>query len=599
MKSLAVHIILMMALIPFAKSQQADSLYLENDDLDGLIPLVWEYSSDWDSAHILRKNTDLDNPQFQIIKSVLPPQSTYTDTALCTQDARYFMRFFNVPDTAISNTVFTDEDDPPPDRLIVDSITVTNENKITIGWQKSMDKTCRGYVIFDESLQKYDTIFNPNETNYVFPDTLKPKQQTYNYFVIAIDGIINNQGNYCNSSTPIDFTNLQGTILIKDINYDICTQQTEITFEGYNTNEIVATNQQTEKYYLLRRDITSGGPMQKIDSSDAVTTFTNSVEPNRTYEYLIRAKLTSHDSEPATSSSARKTITTRQIPQPDKPSIASASVEGRSIELNGIVDSTGFAQGYKLMRHSENEENFERTLDTIPADHRVWELPDETALPSDKSYYYKLVTIDSCGNDTTESNITRTIHLEINSPDNNTNELSWNHYKGWEADYDYLVYRYENSGQPDKKITVLDNSRDSYTDDDFRSLFSGQWHYRVKAAKTENARQQNDSAWSNEVKASQKTQLELPNAFKPSSNSYYEFPPEATNIATNINPEGYSLKIFNRWGALIFESNTPAKGWEGYYNGEKAPAGTYVYVLQYKNQNNDIVHKKGTVTLIR
>ena len=595
MKSLAVHIILMMALIPFAKSQEAE-LYLKDTIEDGLIPLVWEYSPDWDLAQIFRKKFDGDNPQFQIIKNISPSQLIYTDT-LCTEDASYFMMFFNESDTAISDTIFTDEDDPPPDRLIVDSITVTNENKIRIGWQKSMDTTCRGYIIFNESLKSYDTIFNPNETNYVFPDTLKPKQQTYNFFVIAIDGIVDNQGNYCNSSIGINQTNLQGTTLIKNINYDICAQQTEITFKGYNTNDIEEINQQIEKYYLLRRDTLSGEPMQKVDSSDVVTTFTNSVEPNRTYEYLIRAKLTSDYSEPATSSSARKTITTSQIPQPDQPYIASASVEGRSIELNGIVDSTGFAQGYKLMRHSENEENFERTLDTLSAQTSAWEITDETALPSDKSYFYKLVTIDSCGNDTTESNITRTIHLEINSPDNNTNELSWNHYEGWEAEYDYLVYRYENSGQPapDKKIIVLDSSRNSYSDNGFPTLPAGQWYYRVKALKKGDNGKPSDSAWSNEAAGSQEAKLRMPNAFKPSSNTHYAFKP----VSDFIKQEGYSLKIFNRWGALIFESNTLRKGWEGNHDGEKAPAGTYVYVLQYKNQDNDIIHKKGTVTLIR
>jgi hypothetical protein len=41
------------------------------------------------------------------------------------------------------------------------------------------------------------------------------------------------------------------------------------------------------------------------------------------------------------------------------------------------------------------------------------------------------------------------------------------------------------------------------------------------------------------------------------------------------------------------------KGWDGNYNGEPAAIGSYVWVVQGKNINNETVLRKGTVTLLR
>ncbi len=64
------------------------------------------------------------------------------------------------------------------------------------------------------------------------------------------------------------------------------------------------------------------------------------------------------------------------------------------------------------------------------------------------------------------------------------------------------------------------------------------------------------------------------------------------------------MQIFNRWGQLIFESDDPAKGWDGNYNGSPVPMGTYVYTAVFTSFESGIqssidIANKGTVTLIR
>ena len=49
------------------------------------------------------------------------------------------------------------------------------------------------------------------------------------------------------------------------------------------------------------------------------------------------------------------------------------------------------------------------------------------------------------------------------------------------------------------------------------------------------------------------------------------------------------MKIFNRWGEIIFESKNSQIGWDGSYgiNGSKVPEGVYTYHITYKIPNKD------------
>ena len=58
------------------------------------------------------------------------------------------------------------------------------------------------------------------------------------------------------------------------------------------------------------------------------------------------------------------------------------------------------------------------------------------------------------------------------------------------------------------------------------------------------------------------------------------------------------MKIFNRWGALVFEINDINNGWNGTYNGEPVSAAIYVYSIRLTTKNNSVI-KTGTINLIR
>ena len=59
------------------------------------------------------------------------------------------------------------------------------------------------------------------------------------------------------------------------------------------------------------------------------------------------------------------------------------------------------------------------------------------------------------------------------------------------------------------------------------------------------------------------------------------------------------FKVYNRWGQLLFETNSLSNGWDGTYKGEPQDMGTYIYLIVGYSEKGEKIVKKGDITLIR
>jgi gliding motility-associated-like protein len=75
-----------------------------------------------------------------------------------------------------------------------------------------------------------------------------------------------------------------------------------------------------------------------------------------------------------------------------------------------------------------------------------------------------------------------------------------------------------------------------------------------------------------------------PNSFTPDGD---EFNQVWKITIAGIDSEGFILSIYNRWGELIWESRDPSISWDGTFNGQKVPLGTYNWTLQAGDEQND------------
>ena len=58
-----------------------------------------------------------------------------------------------------------------------------------------------------------------------------------------------------------------------------------------------------------------------------------------------------------------------------------------------------------------------------------------------------------------------------------------------------------------------------------------------------------------------------------------------------------TLKIYNRWGSLIYKAHGYNNDWDGTRNGSPMPVGTYYYVLDLGDDSKS--NYQGYITLIR
>jgi gliding motility-associated-like protein len=88
--------------------------------------------------------------------------------------------------------------------------------------------------------------------------------------------------------------------------------------------------------------------------------------------------------------------------------------------------------------------------------------------------------------------------------------------------------------------------------------------------------------------------LDVPNAFTPNNDG----------INDRVYVRGFGIrrmlwKIYNRWGALVFESMDKNQGWDGTYKGSQQPNEVYHYVLDVEYSDKTKYQKKGDITLLR
>jgi len=90
------------------------------------------------------------------------------------------------------------------------------------------------------------------------------------------------------------------------------------------------------------------------------------------------------------------------------------------------------------------------------------------------------------------------------------------------------------------------------------------------------------------------TAIDVPTAFSPNG--------DGSNDVLYVRGGGIEtmdLKIFNRWGQKVFESNSLDKGWDGSFNAKPQPVDAYGYVLTATFIDGSSAVKKGNITLLR
>ena len=88
----------------------------------------------------------------------------------------------------------------------------------------------------------------------------------------------------------------------------------------------------------------------------------------------------------------------------------------------------------------------------------------------------------------------------------------------------------------------------------------------------------------------------VPNSFTPNGDGKNDV---FNIVGENISFDNFELAIYDRWGKEVFFTKNPLNGWDGYVvkSGQRASTGTYVYLLRYKDGDNEPVELTGSIFL--
>lgn len=134
---------------------------------------------------------------------------------------------------------------------------------------------------------------------------------------------------------------------------------------------------------------------------------------------------------------------------------------------------------------------------------------------------------------------------------------------------------------------------DSSTDASPKHVYTLPGTYDIKL-KVTNADGCSDE-YSEKLLTEDKADIFIPDAFSPNGDGKHD-----TWELTGINVKDLDVKVYNRWGELVFSTADFDNQWNGKFgNGNDFPEGVYVYLIRAKNLDDVLISRNGLVSLMR
>lgn len=483
-------------------------------------------------------------------------------------------------------------DNTAPDAPVIDSITVDPiTNQVSIGWQPSKALDTDGYyILLWDDIAGYliiDTIIGSNNTFYT-NTTSNATNNAYQYTVAAFDNCYKGPLLSPNVSPG---KSVHRTIFLS-LTYDACEEETSLSWEKYRGWDTVGV------YKIFVKE--GNSPFKEIgEVSSADSTFIHSgASPFVSHTYVIQGNdantgyisLSNIDSVGASSQLV-----------PDTLYLYNATVDAEnSVDVSIYMEQLGNVHHYKLYRGVDRDGPYVE-IENKTVNGLNLTLSDKAAPSSEGPCWYYVTAHDSCDRLLKTSNKASTIFLQGSFDEGNmVNRLNWTPYFGWgHGGARVEAYQVTRGVFPMPVVDSLGNSGDTllyYQDNITENIQQGsKFCYHILAYETGDGFHQFKSvSKSNEICMSADVIMYIPNAFVPDGINKVFKP-----VLAFVNNLTFKMRIFDRWGDVVFETSNIDEGWDGMKNGQVMKSGAYIYQIEFTNQYNDRVERKGVFYLVR
>jgi gliding motility-associated-like protein len=171
-------------------------------------------------------------------------------------------------------------------------------------------------------------------------------------------------------------------------------------------------------------------------------------------------------------------------------------------------------------------------------------------------------------------------------------DLTWQDYLTWINGVDYWTIERQYGTNPWSVIPSSGKvrmTRDANLDFDW----GGYW-YRVTAnGFSPDPSKKPYSSQSNWIYLYQPPELWVPNAFTRNDDNLND-----VWGTVPVFVRSYHMRVYDRWGQKIWESNNKKQQWDGKIDGNDAPDGVYAWYVVFDGWDDKTYRTKGTVTVL-
>ncbi len=203
-------------------------------------------------------------------------------------------------------------------------------------------------------------------------------------------------------------------------------------------------------------------------------------------------------------------------------------------------------------------------------------------------YCYRIRQVNDCGLENSDQNQSCSILLKGES-NPFVHKIQWNEFDYWRRGVEKYDISRQDADAPAQTVATSGYKFTLYTDNHLNTDY-GQYHYTIVASELQT---QYTSA-SNTIELIQAPLLFVPNAFSPNG--------DGTNDTWKPVPsfvKDFNLKVYDRWGQLVFETTDKHKSFDGRLKNQDVSVDVFVYVITYTGWDGSAKTVKGNLTVIR
>jgi gliding motility-associated-like protein len=463
---------------------------------------------------------------------------------------------------------------PAPPNISAVSVTGDLNQELRISYKNVKDweqfkiylANNKPYVLRVNSFNQYDSIFELSGEN-------------SNLFAQCY--IINNV-NICKKESQINSAAIHCTVELKTQSDANKIRLNWTPYRGLNV----------KSYIITRSDFSAGFIV--IDSVNGIVNsyIDTSVQCTKKYSYRLIAKLENGYSSFSDTSIARP-IYKNKNPNPWINRVTVEPNKTLRIEFEALNFSKSPLVKYSLNRKLYN--TFVYTNIKNFATSGPFYFQDNHVNTDSSIYQYQITATDICGETGSVKRFSNNMLLRFNYENSGNVHLFWNQYTFWPGGVDHYEIQQMNE---DYVYRTLYSVKDTAIDLKQPGLKCGSlpW-YRVMAVSRNNPPFKDSFSLhssSNSINLSDKPIFFIPNVFTPNDDALNPvFKPTLYWVSN------FEMEIYNRWGQLLYKGRTCDAAWDGFYQGQLAAEGNYVYKMKITGTNGKFYYPQGTFILLR